>query len=266
MLRQEFSWLFSSSPLLGAQNVSSDGSTFTAQLQEPFSLPKNAFNVTVECSQATIWWNTFNVTELTNQFQFERVLNPGLPLVTYIPPGLYTFDQLDQQLTGQLLALGITNYRLIADQPTQRVLEQFTPSANEIISVNWNERSFRKLLGFDNKTTVFANVTPETFRGENVARFNSTDYYLIHSSLVPRGIRLNGVFNQLLAQVPINAPPGSELLYQPQNPVATPANELIGNVLSQITFILTDSSNVPVNTQGESWTVTAVIRWIVPTY
>lgn len=263
---QQFSWLFSSNPLLGAQSISADGSTFTASLQEPFQLPSNAFNVTVEVSQATIWWNTFNVIEGKNFFRFVRANNPSIQLSTIIPPGLYSFDTLNQWLVNYLSTIGVTNYTWTADQPTQRVLQNFTPSPVGIFRTVWTADTIHELLGIDIGLTNYPNVTQESIPGENTARFNTVDYYLIHSSLVSRGIRLNGVYNQLVAQVPIDQPPGSELLYFPQNPPQSPANELVGSVVSQVQFILTDSNNVPVNTRGEAYSVTVVIRWYIPTY
>ena len=264
--RQSFSWLFSSSPALGATSITPDGSQFTALLPEAFQLPQNATNVTLEVNSATIWYNTFNVTEANNQFRFQRVF-PAVIQTVFIPPGLYSFDALNNELTAQLTAGGITNYRLVANQPQQRVYESFTVQANGIVQTFWPEGTFYKIAGFNlNRNTVFPNVAPAAYAGDKTAAFNTIDYYLIHSSLVSRGIRTNGTFLQVIAQVPINAPPGSELLYEPQNPVVTPANELTGSVISQVTTLLTDSNNVPVDTRGEAYTVGVVIRWSVPVY
>jgi hypothetical protein len=264
--RQSFSWLFSSSPVLGASSISRDGSQFTAILPEAFQLPENATNVTVEVNSATIWYNTFNVTEANNQFKFQRV-TPAVLQTVFIPPGLYSFDALAAELYSQLSNAGITNYRLVANQPSQRVYESFVVQANGIVRTEWPEGTFFDLVGFNqNRFTVYPNTVPVTYIGNRTARFNTVDYYLIHSSLVSRGIRTNGTFLQVIAQVPINAPPGAELLYEPQNPVVTPANELIGAIVSQVTTLLTDSNNNPVDTQGEAYTVGVVIRWSVPIY
>lgn len=264
--QQSFSWLFSSSPLLGATNISPDGSQFTAVLQEDFRLPVNAGNVTIEVNTATIWYNTFNITEKNNQFQFRRSGGPGI-LTILIPPGLYSFDVLNNQIQTQLNVIGVTNYRLVASQPNQRVYESFTVQANGIVETFWPEGTFYELVGFNlNRTTVFPNTVAAAYIGDRTARFNTTDYYLLHSSLVSRGIRTNGTFLQTIAQVPINQPPGSELYYNPMNPVKTSARELEGAVVSQVTCLLTDSQNQPVNTQGEAYTVGVVIRWEIPLY
>jgi len=264
--RQSFSWLFSSSPVLGATSISPDGSSFTAVLPEAFQLPQNATNVTVEVNSATIWFNEFNVTEANNQFQFQRVF-PAIVQTIFIPPGLYSFDALAAQLYSQLSDAGITNYRLVASQPNQRVNESFTSLPNGIVQTFWPAGTFWDLVGFTlGRNTVFPNAGPAVYPGDRTARFNTIDYYLIHSSLVSRGIRTNGTYLQVIAQVPINAPPGSELLYEPQNPVVTPANELTGAVVSQVTTLLTDSNNNPVDTRGEAYTVGVVIRFSVPIY
>jgi hypothetical protein len=265
--RQSFSWLFSSNPVLGATSISPDGSSFTAVLPEAFQLPQNATNVTVEVNSATIWYNTFNVTEKNNQFRWRNVGSGAGFFTLFIPPGLYSFDGLAAELYSQLSDGGNTTYRLVANQPNQRVYESFVPSQFGIIQTWWPEGTFYDILGFDlNRITTYPNVVPAAYAGNRTARFNTVDYYLLHSSLVSRGIRTNGTYLQVIAQVPINAPPGAELLYEPQNPVVTPANELIGAVVSQVTTLLTDSNNNPVDTQGEAYTVGVVIRWSVPVY
>ena len=100
-LNQSFSWLFSSNALLGAQNKSADGSTFTASLQEPFQIPPNAYSVSVEVNSATVWFNTFNVVAGANLLRFRRV-TPATFTSIIIPPGLYSFDQLNAEIVRLL--------------------------------------------------------------------------------------------------------------------------------------------------------------------
>lgn len=234
-------------------------------LQEDFRLPANAGNVTVEVNTATVWYNTYNITSKNNEFQCLRVGGPAYVLL--IPPGLYSFDALNTELQSQLNVIGIQNYRLVANQPNQRVYESFTVQPNGLIQTFWGPGTFYELLGFDlGRATIYPNVAPAAYIGDRTARFNTVDYYLIHSSLVSRGIRTNGTFLQTIAQVPITQPPGSELYYNPMNPVKTSARELEGAVVSQVTCLLTDSNNNPVNTQGEAFTVGVVIRWEIPLY
>lgn len=264
--KQSFSWLFSSNPLLGATSKTPDGSQFTAILPEAFQLPQNASNIQICVNSATLWFNQWNLTEDNNQFKYVRQGFPVLQTLV-IPPGLYSFDELSAQLYSQLSAINITNYRLVANQPNQRVYESFTTSATGIIRTEWPLGTFGDVCGFDvGRVTVFPNVAAAAYSGDKTAKFNAIDYFLVQSTLVSKGIRTNGKYLGVIAQVPINGPPGSELLYEPQNPVFTPASELAGNAVSQVTTLLTDSNNVPVNTRGENYTVGVVITWQVPIY
>lgn len=267
---QVYSWLFSSNPLLGAQALSADGSTFSTFLQEPFSLPNNAFGVEVACIQASVWFTQPNITTKNNRFEFLATGSPN-PETLFIPPGLYTFDELNSVLR-QILSdnYGITNYTLVPVQSTQRVNEQFRIDYvnSEIYQTMWPVGTFGDILGFF-PTRVSDNIAllPKTFPGDKTARFNQIDFYLIQSSLVNRGIRSNGTFRGVVAQIPINDLPGSQIVYSPINPQWTPAPELANSSsISSVQTILSDSNGNPVGTQGESYSVTLMVRWRVPLY
>ena len=61
LLNCEESYFFSSDERNGAQNKSQDGSTFSVQLNNPISIPKESIYCTLEVSSATIWNNTPNI-------------------------------------------------------------------------------------------------------------------------------------------------------------------------------------------------------------
>lgn len=267
---QVYSWIFSSNPLLGAQAVSDDGSTFTTFLQEPFSIPKNAFGIEVGCLQASVWYTQPNITQYNNRFEFLATGSPT-PETLIIPPGLYTFDQLNTLLRQTLSDnYGITNYNLVAVQSTQRVSEEFTVGApnSEVYETRWPVGTFGDVLGFfPTRVTDNISLTPNTYPGDKTARFNAIDFYLIQSSLVNRGIRSNGTFRSVVAQVPINDLPGAQIIYSPINPQWTAAPELgNGSTVTSVQTILADSNGRPVGTQGEAYTVTLMVKWKVPLY
>lgn len=267
---QVYSWLFSSNPLLGAQALTPDGSTFTTFLQEPFTIPKNAFGIEVGCLQASVWYTQPNITEKNNRFEFSAVgfIDPNLVII--IPPGLYTFQALNDLLKQELLDnFGITNYNLVAVQTTQRVSEEFDATGGaQVTETRWPVGTFGDVLGFF-PTRVTDNVPfgAGIYPGDKTARFNAIDFYLIQSSLVNRGIRSNGTFRSVVAQVPINDLPGAQIIYSPINPQWTAAPELgNGSTVTSVQTILADSNGQPVGTQGEAYTVTLMVKWKVPLY
>lgn len=265
---QVYSWLFSSNPLLGAQALSADGSTFSTFLQEPFSIPNNAFGVEVACIQASVWFTQPNITTKNNRFEF-RDTNAGDFLVLFIPPGLYTFDQLNNVLRQILFDnYGITNYNLVAVQSTQRVTEQFSVTGgNALYQTRWPAGTFGDVLGYFTTRVTNDGLQGRSYPGDKTARFNAIDFYLIQSSLVNRGIRSNGTFRGVVAQIPITDLPGSQIVYSPINPQWTPAPELANSSsISSVQTILSDSNGNPVGTQGESYSVTLMVKWRVPLY
>jgi hypothetical protein len=104
-------------------------------------------------------------------------------------------------------------------------------------------------------------VPESTTLSDNVAALNQIDYFLIHSDLVSRGVRINNTYNQTIAQVLITATPGSQIVSTPFNPPHSQAPELIGAKRSRISFWLTDQSNNLVNTNNENWSARLVVRY-----
>lgn len=210
----------------------------------------------------------FNVTVDNNQFRFLR--NDGALLQVDIPPGLYSFDELNRTLKNLLLFdYNITNYALAPIQSSQRVSEVFIVTPNpSIIRTYWPLGTLQNLLGFD-VTRVTSNPvgTSGQYFGDRTARFNQIDFYIIQTSLLSRGIRLNNKYAGVIAQVPIDNVPGSLINYAPQNIQWTAAPELgNGSTANNVTTILTDSNGNPVDTQGESYSVAIQVKYKVPLY
>jgi len=90
--------------------------------------------------------------------------------------------------------------------------------------------TIRTILGFNSQLVPAA---PSTVVGENYessveAVFNRINFFYIRSSLVNNGLPINGVSGNIISQIPITAPPGSQINYSPQNVIAIEARNLIG--------------------------------------
>ena len=256
----EISLLVTSDTAAGAQNKSVDGSRFTIILDEPLEVPKTALSVDIIVEEATIWWTIPNVvTGINDRFYIDD--GSGFFNVV-IPQGLYDLSGLEAAVEREIVAAGEPSglFNFIADDATQKVVLRLNQAATQVDFTQPD--TFRGLLGFNSQLVPPApTVGVYTQLGDNVAAFNQIDFFLIHSDLVSRGIRINNNYYQTIAQVLINVPPGSQIVSTPFNPPRSQAPELIGAKRSRIQFWLTDQSNNPVNTNEEDWSARITIRY-----
>jgi hypothetical protein len=121
-----------------------------------------------------------------------------------------------------------------------------------------------EILGFANRLVPTAPTDDVQYEiGDIVATFNTTDYFTIGCNLLTNGLRINGTYHQTLCKIPITAAPGSQITYTPKIAPRIPANELIGQRKTSITLWLTDNTLKRVNTNGESFSATLIIHYIV---
>jgi len=268
IIEKKFDMVFSSDPANGAINIRDNGSSFEVAFNEPIMIPQEATNVELRVGNATIWWNVPNVTPGVNDiFQFAFM---GGPVITAnVPEGLYDLVGLQAALRTILINNGVPaayaaqNFQLIPDNSTQRVII-YLGQAGDTINVGVAASVFQ-LAGFPFGSPPVTNPPLNTTAPET-ASFNQIDYFLIHTDLVTRGIRFNNNYNQTVAQVLINVPPGSQITYEPFNQPVCVAQELAGQHKYQAKFWLTDSRDRSVNTFGEYWTVRCTLSFLIPVF
>lgn len=197
-----------------------------------------------------------------------------------IPPGLYNIDQLEAQVKLLMVANGLTEIQadkfinFTGDESRQLTIVTLTCSFDGgpgfpcyfEFGVN-GLNGFERLLGFNDwlpppVRKVLVGVYPEsTFTGSSVASFNTLNYLLLHTDLVPRGIRFNGDFAQIVAQVPVNVNTGNQIVYEPQHPPLCDGANLVGAQRTKATFWITNDVNQPVDTFGEYWSLRLLIKY-----
>ena len=262
------SYIFSSDPAVGATNISADGSSFEILLEQPIVVPRNAKNCYITVQSATCWWNFFNVEfEVNDQIdvEYDDGINPVINATITVEPGLYDLDHLSSELGREMLAAGLPQdlFVLVPDQASQKVVIQFNYSGVQLDTTI--ARNFATLIGFDERLIPLVATTGVQFeKGDSVANFNVVEYILIHSDLVSRGIRINARYSNVIAQILIDKPIGSQLISTPQNPPAIAANELISEKRKNLRFWLTDQNDTLLNTRGELFSVRLVIHYSVP--
>jgi hypothetical protein len=258
---------FNSDPVAGAKNVSANGDYFEVQMSPTLNIPQDAIDLKLETINSTIWWSIPNIIAGVNdRFVITGPLEAG-GVTTFnfpIQQGLYDLNTLKSAVLAELENLGakITPTPIIdfiADNATQKVIIKHEYTG---IITDFNfATSFRDILGF-NPGVLGPNATaPFNYLADNEAAFNQVNSFLIHCDLVDRGIALNGVYSQIIANPLIDVSPGSQITYAPFNPSKVSCENIKGQVISKITAYLTDENNQSVNTAGESWSFTARISW-----
>lgn len=252
-----------------SQITTSDGSEFIVNLEVPLVIPKTARHCWITVYGGTIWYNTFNVQAGVND-QIRIGYDPGAGFVwnTFtVSPGLYDLAHLNAEIQRLVNNFGwpVDLIVLEPNTATEKVVVKFNYVDTQIDFTIAN--TFREILGFDSRLAPLAVTTlsPQYENGDNQAQFNQVNYYLIHSDLVLRGIRINDTYQQIIAKVPITVKPGSQIPYAPDNPPRIPSHELIGTKLKTLTMWLTDDANNRIDTNGQPWSVDLVIHYLAPT-
>jgi hypothetical protein len=258
-MKVELPMIFSSS---GANYVSEQGSTFDIQFREALIVPREAQNITLEAVQSSIWWSIANIEKDVNDSLILSI--SGVDYDIKLESGLYDLTTLDAAINRAIVnATGQTTtyVNIVDDEATNKVILSFASANLEIDFTGAN--SMYEILGFEQNVYPLGGATtqPINILAPNVAKFNSIDYFVIHTDLITTGIPFNGIFNQSLSQVLIDAEPGSQIITRPYNPIKCDANNLAGSVRNSARFWLTDQNNNLVNTNTEMWSVLVVLKY-----
>lgn len=247
----------------GAIEKSADGSTFSIELDDPITIPSDAINVHVQVQEATVWWVIPNIiTGVNDAFSLDDGLGGG-PYPITVAQGLYDLSGLQQAIESALITAGAASgqFTFIADNATQKVIIRLNAIG---VTVDFTiGLTFHAILGFLATDVLGPTGAAQTdFTATNTAAFNTIDYFLIHSDIVPQGIRTNNSYNQTIAQVLIDTPPGTQIVSRPFNPPKSEAQNLIGALRRRLKFWLTTQDGVTlVDTNNENWSARVVISY-----
>lgn len=271
-IERKVTYIFSSDPTKGAQAIQQNGSVFSVNLQYPISLPRGTQYATMEVHSASIWYVTPNISEALGNNRL--TINDGVndyPLI--IADGLYNFPQLVNaiQITFNSQTLPVPPahqfeemFAFNADNATQRVAISVLQTYG---TITWNvPNPIRNIFGFTDATNdttppVAILAAPRVYVGNEQANFNAINQFYISGNLVHTGIPSNSNSSNLMSVVYIDRPPGSQINYQPQQPLLIDAAELIGGQRTNFTFRLTNERFEPLDTFGEYWSFIITIRF-----
>lgn len=259
MIKYHLPILLSSSTAAGAINKSANGSSFSVSLEQPILIPKSAKYCWLVCQSAELWNTVPNILAGVNDKLY--IDDSFGALVITIPEGLYSINLLNAEINRQIVESGRANDAIviIGNNATQKTAIGVQEAGTQIDFTQSD--TFREILGFES-ILITTTLTNEIVDATNVAQFNVIDYFILHTDLVSRGLRINNKYTQAVAQVLIESPPGDQIIHQPQNPPEIPAQELIGSKRNFINVWLTDQNNRRVSTAGENYAMRLVIYYL----
>lgn len=264
MIERQLSFIVSSDVANGARNVRDLGSAFDVQLDDAIAIPPGAVNCTLEVNQTSIWNTVPNISvEQKNDTFYFSAVEPAVWETITIDKGLYSVSALNAAISRGLVNLGYDadKITMTGDEATQKIVFTFK-DVNTSIDFTQAD-TFREIVGFDSRIVGPSTIAGETELGDNVAAFNQVNSFLLHSTIINQGIPVNAIGASIIARVPIDVSPGSQINYSPNNPVPTAANTLIGSSLNRFSVWLTDQANRPVDTNGEVFDALIIIRYHV---
>ena len=140
-----------------------------------------------------------------------------------------------------------------------------------VITINSNgtsltvpQSSIWKLLGVVPDVPIEnTTVAPFVFEAPEIANFDTLQYLNIITSLVDNGIRTgNGRYNGCVARLNLDASPGYQIIYQPNQPLEIPTKVFQNRAgVSSARFELLDQNMRAVDTNGQSWNLLVRLKY-----
>jgi len=256
---QETTTLFDSA---SANQKYNNGSQFDVNLvQYPLSFPNEAKNKSIYVNSARVWWTVPNLPDTYFKFQVSSV-----EYISPIAKGLYDLTLLSQAISNSIRAFPLLNpamFTFTADLATQKVDLTFALAGTR---VDFRDSPIGLMMGFESNLypQVGDSTAGQVIKGENPADFNKISSFLIKMSGLRKGIPVNNSNSGILCEVLINSSPGSQINFEPINPILIPVgSEFENGGMNNITFTLTDNNGRAVDTNNESWSFKLTQRWTV---
>lgn len=274
LIEKQFSAFFNSSVSSGSVKIGNLGNRFQVQLETPFAIPSDSIYASLEVVSTKVWNVSPNISALigNNKLYFTYA---GYNFTIQFPDGLYGIDELNKHLSiyfNDSVILPNDLFLFSENPSTQKVSIQINYLG---VMINFQfPNSCIDVLGFytthDPINDIFTStivldsvVAGASFVAPNQARFNRIVNYYITSNLLSDGIPINSKSMGIIAEIPINVGVGSLVNYLPTNPLKIDCSDLIGQSKQLVSFALLDQEGRDVETSGEDFSLTIVIRYYV---
>jgi len=267
VIETQETFFFSSDKTIGAQNRDLNGSRFQVRLNKPISVPPTAMDVSIECIAANIWYTSPNVAAEYENNRLHLVYN-STPVVITIEDGLYDSASLDALVQRAIQKIPIpggtgnfasSSIKIFENPATQRIVIELAAGLGIDTALGLGKNNIASTLGFT--VDVVATVTGETFEADRVAKLNRINAYLLHTDLVQDGISINSTYDSILTEIQLTTGVGGLINYRPFIPYKVSGKHLKYGNKDLLTFYLTDEQNRPIDTFGENYSFTIVIKY-----
>ena len=245
----------------GSLENENDHSSLTVHYRDPILIPEGAFNARIQVDEVTLWNTVPNISEKfrNNAFTIRYHIDARIPVEEFnvkFPDGLYDVLSLQSKLIeiwpGGSQKIPPSILEIIPDRATQSIKLKVRETKDVIdkptlmqkrtsIEILLHQKGFADILGFDRHTRK-GFQKPGVYPGARTARFNTMEYFKIHSDF-GSGIRINGMFDHTLTRVNITKQLGRQIVYTPNHPSSANVDELVGHARQQIRFWVTDHKN-----------------------
>lgn len=256
-------FFLTSNPEVGAENVSADGSRFEVNLNADLAIPASATDIELCVSQAAIWNVSPNLAASfgNNRFRYTTTTAPAGVYDVLIPDGLWSLTGLGSYLSTQFVNNGHSAglFKLSGQDSTQQSVITVA-TAGDSVQLASAPNSVGTLLGFT--ADVIATVANFNAFSQGIAKLNRNNSYTIQSNICD-GIVVNRATSGVIASIPIDAPPGSQINFDPRQLTWIPCPELRGVSRTRLTFQLGNQDLQPTPTSGELYTFIIQLRWQV---
>jgi len=257
LIEKQVSMLFSSDPLVGAESVSADGSSFSTTIDTPFVVPAAAMSCQAGVIAASIWNTSPNISAAfsNNQLSFVTTVAPAGPFTIVIDQGLYSLDALGSYVSIQLQNLGLPPdlIQFSPNNATQRVGITLSTAGDSVLV--GAAGSVGVILGWPlGSPAIVAPVAGFTQFGPLEAALNRVNSYIIQSEFVTTGVQINGSSRGILASVPISVGPGRQINYAPSQVQWFDAQDLVGRPKQYFKLALVDQDlrHTPTSSRGDA--------------
>lgn len=243
--------------------ISADGSSMSINLDNPIEISRASVHSTLEVQSANIWNVSPNISAQFGNNTLTYYINTILQTNIVLPDGQYSLSSINQAISNEFQNRG-QSPNLISfagNDATQRCIAIF---AKDIQANFGAANSIGSILGFPAVMGLVPAIIPAadgySVEGTVEASLNRVNSYLITSNICPTGIPINNSGLNVLAQIPITAKPGSQIIYSPYIPTKVDINILRGHRKNNITFNLVDQAGRRTPTMGETWGLLLTIR------
>ena len=264
IFERQVSYEFNTETLDDNTRVSSDGGRLDINLNDPIRIPAGAVNISLEVDNATLWNTSPNISVAFANNEFDYSLGGVAQPVVVIPNGLYSLDSLNAFLANEFVNRGEPANQIVlsGDTATQKVIITFLANVQCVFGATG---SVRTVLGFDASTypSPISAINGFNVIGQNVAAFNRVNSFTIRSNIITHGIPINNSGLNVMASIPINASPGSQIIYAPQNPTKVDANDLRGKSIQSFWIILGDQNGTQINTLSDTWSALFTFKYSI---